>query len=72
MIYYALAIITATNVTVADVYTTLEPCQRDARQFTRILLDPANNVQCIATTEPDAERAERQLTNIKIFLKPPC
>lgn len=69
MIYYALAVITATSVSVADVYTTREPCLRDARQFWQIMLVKPESVRCIPTTEPDAERAEQQLTNIKIFMK---
>jgi hypothetical protein len=69
MIYYALAVITATSVTVADVYTTLEPCRRDAQQFWQILHVKPESVKCIPTTEPHAESAEQQLTNIEIFLK---
>lgn len=69
MIYYALAVLTATSVTVADVYTTLEPCQRDARQFWQIMSVKPESVRCIPTTEPDAESAEKQLTNIEIFMK---
>jgi len=69
MIYYALAVLTATSVTVADVYTTREPCLRDARQFWQILDVKPRDVKCIPTTEPDAESAEKQLTEIKIFLK---
>ena len=69
MIYYALAILTATSVTVADVYTTLEPCVRDARQFWQIMQVKPESVKCIPTTEPDAESAEQQLMNIQIFLK---
>lgn len=71
MIYYALAIITATSVSVADVYTTREPCMRDAHQFWQILAVKPESVKCIPTTEPDAERAEQQLTNIQIFMKSP-
>jgi hypothetical protein len=69
MIYYALAVLTATSVTVADVYTTREPCERDARQFWQIMDVKPSAVRCIPTTEPDAESAEQQLTNIEIFLK---
>lgn len=71
MIYYALAIITATSVSVADVYTTREPCVRDAHQFWQILAVKPESVKCIPTTEPNAERAEQQLTNIQIFMKSP-
>jgi hypothetical protein len=69
MIYYALAVLTATSVTVADVYTTREPCQKDARQFYKILDTKPSAIKCIPTTEPDADSAEKQLTEIKIFLK---
>jgi hypothetical protein len=68
MIYYALAVLTATSVTVADVYTTREPCQKDARQFWQILDVKPQAVKCIPTTEPNAELAEQQLTNIRIFM----
>ena len=64
MIYYALAVITATSVTVADVYTTREPCLRDAGQFWQIMQVKPETVKCIPTTEPDAERAELQLQNL--------
>ena len=71
MIYYALAIITATSVSVADVYTTREPCARDARQLWQMMDAKPSSVACIPTTEGDTESAETQLTNIKIFLKQP-
>ena len=71
MIYYALAIVTATSVNVADVYTTREPCLRDARQLWQMMDAKPSSVACIPTTEGDAESAEAQLTNIQIFLKQP-
>jgi len=67
MIYYALAVITATSVTVADVYTTREPCLKDARQFWQIMQTKPESVMCIPTTEPDAESAQEQFNNIKIL-----
>jgi len=70
MIYYALAVLTATSVSVADVYTTREPCLQDARQFWQMMQVKPEAVKCIPTTEPDAESAERQLTEVRIFLKP--
>jgi hypothetical protein len=69
MIYYALAVITATSVSVADIYTTREPCLRDARLLWQIMDVKPKSVGCIPTTEPDVESAEQQLTNIQIFMK---
>lgn len=70
MIYYALAIITATSVNVVDVYTTREPCLRDAHQLWQMMQVKPQEVACVPTTEGDAESAEIQLTNIKIFMRP--
>ena len=70
MIYYALAIITATSVNVVDVYTTREPCLRDAHQLWQMMQTKPQNVACVPTTEGDAESAEVQLTNIEIFMRP--
>lgn len=70
MIYYALAIITATSVNVVDVYTTREPCLRDAHQLWQMMQTKPQEVACVPTTEGDAESAEAQLTNIKIFMRP--
>ena len=70
MIYYALAVLTATSVTVADVYTTREPCLRDAHQLWQMMQIKPQNVACVPTTEGDAESAEQQLTNIEIFMRP--
>jgi len=69
MIYYALAIITATSVSVADVYTTREPCFRDADLLWRMMSKKPESVRCIPTTEATADTAEQQLTNIRIFMK---
>ena len=70
MIYYALAIITATSVSVADVYTTREPCLRDARQLWQMMDVKPSSVTCIPTTEGHAESAEQQLTKIQVFMNP--
>ena len=69
MIYYALAIITATSVSVADVYTTREPCLRDADLLWRMMSVKPQSVGCIPTTESTADSAEKQLTELKIFMK---
>jgi hypothetical protein len=71
MIYYALAVITATSVNVVDIYTTREPCASDARQLWQMMQVKPQEVACVPTTEGDAESAEIQLTNIQIFLKQP-
>ena len=70
MIYWALAIVTATSVSVADVYTTREPCERDARLLWRMMDAKPSSVACIPTTEAHADTAERQLTQIRIFMDP--
>ena len=70
MIYWALAIVTATSVSVADVYTTREPCERDARHLWQMMDAKPSSVACIPTTEGHAERAEQQLTTIRIFMDP--
>ena len=70
MIYWALSIVTATSVSVADVYTTREPCQRDARQLWQMMDAKPSSVACIPTTEGDAEAAEQQLSKIRIFMDP--
>ena len=70
MIYWALAIVTATSVSVADVYTTREPCERDARQLWHSMERKPSSVACIPTTEGRAESAEQQLTKIRIFMDP--
>lgn len=69
MIYYALAIITATSVSVADIYTTREPCFRDADLLWRMMSTKSESVRCVPTTESKVEQAEQQLTNIQIFMK---
>jgi hypothetical protein len=69
MIYWALAIVTATSVSVADIYTTAEPCRRDARLLWQVMDAKPESVGCIPTTESDADSAEQQLNNIKIFMK---
>ena len=71
MIYWALAIITTASVNVVDVYTTREPCARDAQQLWQMMDTKPSSVACIPTTEGEAGSAETQLTNIKIFLKQP-
>ena len=70
MIYYALAVITATSVNVVDIYTTREPCASDARQLWQMMQVKPQEVACVPTTEGDVESAEAQLTNIKIFMRP--
>ena len=65
MIYWALAIVTATSVEVADVYTTREPCERDAGQFSKMMLVRPVDVGCIPTTEGQADTAQTQLENIR-------
>ena len=67
MIYYALAIIAATSVNVVDIYTTREPCQRDAHQLWQIMEIKPQAVICIATTEDNADDAEIQLRNLQTF-----
>ena len=71
MIYYALAIISATSVNVVDIYTTREPCLRDAHQLWQMMQVKPQEVTCVPTTEGEAGSAESQLTNVKIFLKQP-
>ena len=61
MIYYALAIIAATSVDVVDIYTTREPCERDARQLWQMMDTKPSSVKCIPTTESQAQEAQRQL-----------
>ena len=70
MIYWALAIVTVTSVSVADVYTTREPCERDARLLWQMMEAKPSSVACIPTTQGDAESAEQQLTRIQIFMNP--
>ena len=70
MIYYALAILTATSVNVVDIYTTREPCASDARQLWQMMQVKPQEVACIPTTEDNTESAETQLTSIKIFMRP--
>lgn len=67
---WALAVITTVSVNVVDVYTTREPCMRDARQLWQMMQVKPQDVDCVPTTEGDAESAEAQLTNIKIFMRP--
>lgn len=64
MIYYALAVITASSITVADVYTTREPCDRDRRALQAIWAQESVLARCIPTTQGTAESAEQQLINI--------
>jgi hypothetical protein len=71
MIYYALAIVTATSVNVVDIYTTREPCLRDAHELWQMMQIKSQQVACVPTTESEAGSAEEQLTNVRIFLKQP-
>ena len=70
MMYWALSIVTATSVSVADVYTTREPCERDARLMWQIMDRKPSSVACIPTTEATVEPAEQQLNKIRIFMDP--